>query len=125
MKKLRHFKTFENIDNPSEYDNDIRDIKDILLELEDEFPYIEIIVTSPYDNDDEVFGIDIFTKDGKIFGSDIYSLEYNLNRSKFTNILMNCIEKISNNVLGKPIINIIDLFEQRSIKIEVSFEIES
>jgi hypothetical protein len=129
---MKHLIKFENIDNnSSEYDKDIRDIKNILLELEDEFPYIEISVFEPEEPEvEEVFEIFINLKYDTmsddittIFGRDIYSLEYNLNRSKFTYILMNCIERISNHVLGKPIVQVVDLFDYTSTNVIISFEI--
>lgn len=132
IKRMKHLIKFENIDNnSSEYDKDIRDIKNILLELEDEFPYIEISVFEPEEPEvEEVFEIFINLKYDTmsddittIFGRDIYSLEYNLNRSKFTYILMNCIERISNHVLGKPIVQIVDLFDYTSTNISITFEI--
>ena len=123
---MKHLIKFENIDNnSSEYDNDIRDIKDILLELEDEFPYIEISVSDPTSKYKK-FRISIDTRISRIddlrqwrgsveddvFGSDVYSIEYNLNRLEFTKILMGCVDKITKTVLGKTNVHIEGLFFQ-------------
>lgn len=123
MKKLRHFKTFENIDSTSEYDNDIRDIKNILLELEDEFPYIEISVSDPTSKYRK-FRISIDTKisdgsDDDVFGSDVSSIEYNLNRLEFSKILMGCVDKITKTVLGKTNVHIKGLFFQNMDEYEI------
>jgi hypothetical protein len=118
---MKHLIKFENIDNnSSEYDNDIRDIKDILLELEDEFPYIEISVSDPTSKykkfrisiDTRISRIEDDSNDDDVFGSDVYSIEYNLNRLEFTKILMGCVDKITKTVLGKTNVHIEGLFFQ-------------
>lgn len=118
---MKHLIKFENIDNnSSEYDNDIRDIKDILLELEDEFPYIEISVSDPTSKykkfrisiDTRISRIEDDSNGDDVFGSDVYSIEYNLNRLEFTKILMGCVDKITKTVLGKTNVHIEGLFFQ-------------
>jgi len=88
---MRHLKTFESNDF---YDPDIREIKDIILELKEEFPYLEGEIINQ-NHDDEVHTI-IELKPLPIYNEYVTKLENIEKRIHYANCILMCSKRLQN-----------------------------
>jgi hypothetical protein len=93
---MRHLKTHKLFESDAFYqDPDIQDIKDIILELKDEFPYLEgVIVNQKYD-DDEIHTI-IKLKPLPIYNEYVTILENIEKRIHYANCILMCSKRLQN-----------------------------
>ena len=127
---MNYLKKFEN-NKEENYDDEIKDIQSILIDLKDEFPYIEGDIYQP-SGPDEPFDIILQCKnilrardienDGKKF-----TLEYSKEKVKFINHLIKIIEQLENALHMKAsIINLWQWDEWNDTQITISlYEVKS
>jgi hypothetical protein len=75
-----------------EYSDEIQIIKNVLIDLKDEYEYIDGSILSPNKLDNQ-FQIKLYLKD-LVFKGEKYSLELQNNKSKFINFLIKIIERL-------------------------------
>lgn len=77
-------------ESSDEYSDEIQTIKNVLIELKDEYEYIDGEIFIPKSSDD-YFHISLYLKD-VVFKGEKYSLELQKNKSEFINFLIKIIE---------------------------------
>ena len=75
-----------------DYSDEIQTIKNVLIELKDEYEYIDGEILTPKSSDD-YFHINLYLKD-VVFKGEKYSLELQKNKSTFINFLIKVIERL-------------------------------
>jgi len=75
-----------------EYSDEIQIIKNVLIDLKDEYEYIDGSILAPNKLDNQ-FQIKLYLKD-LVFKGEKYSLELQNNKSKFINFLIKIIERL-------------------------------
>lgn len=90
------------------FSDEIRDIKNVLIELKDEYPYIEGDIYLP-EKEDGSFEIVLNTKDTLIKKDKSDFIQSTKKKMKFMNFLVNIVERIENATRRKSSIK--DLFE--------------
>lgn len=90
-----------------DYSDEIQIIKNVLIDLKDEYEYIDGEIFTPK-NTDDYFHIKLYLKD-VVFKGEKYSLELQKNKSEFINFLIKIIERLELATHMKSLT--IDLFE--------------
>ena len=100
---MKHLKTYKLFESDAFYqDPDIQEIKDIILELKEEFPYIEgIIVNKKHENENEIHTI-IKLNPLPIYNEVSTRLENIEKRIHYANFILMCGKRLQN-ALGRSI----------------------